>query len=238
MSLGIYTFFYEIEDRTIVNNSIDVNTKQPQTTLNTIISDRTIVNNSIDVNTKQPKTTLNTIISESIPYSSPKQTDNKKAKTKTDIKEKSSKIFSNKNYIVSETKGVTDNTKANEIKKEPAKSNKSFKTKKSLADEPLKISQSTSVSNYKTKKSDDNNILLIKYDGVHLRESPVHLANSLICLNNGEQCTVISKGQSPVFKRLDEKENINVKDYWYKVKCKKKIGWIFGYYTSKQMDNE
>jgi len=212
MSLGIYTLFSDTMNRTIVNNT------------NTNNSNQNISHN------------VNTNISESIAYSSSKQIVNKK-EIKEKKYEKSKVVNSNKN-VAFESKRVTDTIKTAEIKKKSVRSKKNNVTKKFIADDPSKIKLSTNISNYTQSEINDKHILFIKHNGVHLRETPLRISNSIIRLNSGEQCIILSKEKSPVFKSLEEKENINVKDYWYKVKCKNTTGWVFGYYTSRRLNNE
>lgn len=67
-------------------------------------------------------------------------------------------------------------------------------------------------------------ILTIQGNGVNIRENPNINSKVVVKLNTTDECLVLAIGDK---EKVDGKE-----DYWYKVKYKSKIGWVFGAFTS------
>ena len=70
--------------------------------------------------------------------------------------------------------------------------------------------------------------LYIQGDNVNVRAEPNTKATVIMQLNKTENCEILERGS---------KETINSKsDFWYKVSCKSKTGWVFGAFTSLKLE--
>lgn len=70
--------------------------------------------------------------------------------------------------------------------------------------------------------------LYIQGDNVNVRTEPNTKATVIMQLNKTDNCEILERGS---------KETISGKsDFWYKVTCKNKTGWVFGAFTSLKLE--
>ena len=77
------------------------------------------------------------------------------------------------------------------------------------------------------KEADKINYLTIIGDNIWVRDFP-STGEVIMKLNSGDKCEVLERGKF--------EEIRNMYDYWYKIKCNGKIGWVYGSQSNLKTD--